>query len=249
MSIYLFNRIFIKNLYGVQNMKPVIAMPEIGNGFFRNYLKNKYIKAVEKAGGSVKIIPWGSEGQRSETARQYDGLILPGGADINPAMYGMEKNEKCGAQHPQRDALEPALLKEFLRLDKPVLGICRGMQMLNVCFGGTMHQDIKGISKVNHSDFLKRVNGCHTVAITRGTLLESIVNTDSLKVNSLHHQAADRIGDGLVVAAVSEDGFTESLVATGYRFCLGVQWHPEHMASAHPVHQQIITAFTDSCKK
>ena len=229
-------------------MKPVIAMPEMGDGLFRKYMKSKYVQAVEKAGGKVEWIAWGSASQANHIAEKYDGLLLPGGDDINPSMYGAEKSEKCGKQHPQRDELEPALFNAFLNSGKPILGICRGMQMINVCMGGTMHQDIKEISKVNHSEFLKRKKGNHIVTITDDTKLKNIVDCQNLTVNSLHHQAVDKIGNKLIVAAVSEDGFVESVEHTEHKFCIGVQWHPEHMAQHNPIQQRIITEFVNQCK-
>lgn len=229
-------------------MKPVIAMPEMGNSLFRKYMKSKYVKAVEKAGGTVVWIDWAQTENTAEIADKYDGLLLPGGADINPSLYGDEKSEKCGESHPQRDALEPLLLKAFLKKEKPVLGICRGSQMMNVVFGGTLHQDIKDISQANHSDFFGRKKGNHTVNIEKGSLLYSIVNTTGLTVNSLHHQAADKVADSLVPVAYSQDGFVEAVECPEYDFCLGVQWHPEHMAATNPVQQKIITAFVQRCR-
>ena len=230
-------------------MKPIIAMPQMEAGLMGDYMKNKYVLAVESAGGQVKWIPWGSGESAIQTAEGCDGLLLPGGDDINPAMYGMEKSDKCGKQNQERDELEPALFKAFFNAGKPILGICRGMQMINVCCGGTMQQDIKDAQKVKHIRFLKRKNGSHTVAIADGTLLKKITDSHNLTVNSLHHQAANKIGINLVVNAVSEDGFVEGLDHTQHPFCIGVQWHPEHMAQTVPVQQKIITEFVNRCKK
>lgn len=143
------------------------------------------------------------------------------------------------------DAAEPKLLRAFLAADKPVLGICRGIQVMNVVLGGTLYQDIKPFEHVPHNDHWAKV---HTVTVRRGTLLSRLLGQDTVLVNSQHHQAADRIAPELEIAALSEDGIVEALEKPDAHFCLGVQWHPEWLSDADPAQQGLFGAFVEACR-
>lgn len=229
-------------------MKPVIAIPQMGNDLFRQYMKSKYVGSLHRAGLNVRWIALDNMEQCITQLLQCDGLLLPGGADVHPHLYGQEPTEKCGKPHVLRDRAEPKMLEAFLATGKPILCICRGVQLLNVYQGGTLHQDIKDIQKCNHADFPSRSTGCHSVTLTPGTKLHAILG-DTATVNSLHHQAGDRIGDGLIVAAWSEDGFPEALEMENHPFCVGVQWHPEHMSKISPKQQAIFNVFAEAVTK
>lgn len=224
-------------------MKPVIAMPKLSNDPFRIYMKSKYVFSLWRAGARVRWIGNEHTEANRRSLLECDGLLMPGGVDIEPARYGQETDEKCGKIDLARDAAEWWMLEAFLPTKKPVLGICRGIQMLNVFQGGTLHQHID-----SHSDFKSRSTGCHKVHVTPGSILEGIVNAESLTVNSLHHQALDVLGKDLAVCAVSEDGIAEAVVHTGHPFLLGVQWHPEHMSRKDPIQMRIFHAFVNACK-
>ena len=224
-------------------MKPVIAMPKLANDPFRIYMKSKYVFSLWRTGARVRWIrPENTESTR-KALLECDGLLMPGGVDIEPARYGQKTEEKCGKIDLARDAAEWWMLETFLPTGKPVLGICRGVQMLNVFQGGTLHQHIE-----NHSDFKSRSNGCHKVNIVPGTLLEQILGTDSFTVNSLHHQAVNSLGQDLETAAVSQEGIVEAVVHTRHPFCIGVQWHPEHMSRTDPIQRKLFEAFIAACK-
>ena len=137
------------------------------------------------------------------------------------------------------------LLRAFLAADKPVLGICRGIQVMNVVLGGTLYQDIKPFAHVPHNDHWAKV---HTVTVRRGTKLEQILGQDTVLVNSQHHQAVDRIAPGLTLAALSEDGIVEAIEKPDAKFCLGVQWHPEWLSAADPAMQDLFDAFAAACR-
>lgn len=225
-------------------MKPVIAMPKLSNDPFRIYMKSKYVLSLWRSGARVRwISPENTDTNRS-TLLQCDGLLMPGGVDIEPARYGQEQSEQCGKIDLARDAAEWWMLEAYLPTGKPVLGICRGIQMLNVFQGGTLHQHIP-----DHSDFKSRSIGCHKVNVIPGSKLEQIVNAGQLTVNSLHHQAVDSLGKDLEAAAVSDDGIVEAVIHTRHPFCLGVQWHPEHMSKHDPLQQRIFDTFVLTCKK
>ena len=128
---------------------------------------------------------------------------------------------------------------------KPVLGICRGIQVMNVVLGGTLYQDIKPFEHVPHNDHWAKV---HTVTVRRGTLLSCLLGQDTVLVNSQHHQAADRIAPELEIAALSEDGIVEALEKPDAHFCLGVQWHPEWLSDADPAQQGLFGAFVEACR-
>ena len=223
-------------------MKPVIAMPKLSNDPFRIYMKSKYVFSLWRSGARVRWIPWDNTEKARTALLKCDGLLMPGGIDIEPSRYGQKRCEQCGETDPKRDEAEWWMLTAFLPTNKPVLCICRGIQILNVFQGGTLHQHIP-----SHSDFKSRSTGCHKVNVVPGTMLEQIVNTSELTVNSLHHQAVDLLGQDLQTAAVSEDGIVEAVVHTSHPFCLATQWHPEHMSHGDLLQQKIFDSFVQAC--
>lgn len=230
-------------------MKPVIAIPQMGNDLFRKYMKSKYQKSLERAGADVKWIELDDIEKAVSKTLSCDGLLLPGGADINPKMYGEEKSEKCGTPNEIRDNAEPVIFREFLKTNKPILAICRGIQLINVCNDGTLFQDIKDVQKCKHMDFFSRAGSIHTVSIDKNSMLYGILESDKINVNSMHHQAINKVGEGFIVSAQSEDGFTEAIELQNHPFCIGVQWHPEHMSKKSAEQRKIFSFFVSACKK
>jgi len=224
-------------------MKPVIAMPKLSNDPFRIYMKSKYVFSLWRSGARVRWIRPENTEQNRRLLLECDGLLMPGGVDIEPARYGQETSTECGKIDLARDETEWWILETFLPTKKPVLGICRGIQMLNVFLGGTLHQHIP-----NHSDFKSRSKGCHRVHIRPNTMLADLLNQEEITVNSLHHQAVDVPGTDLAVCAVSEDGIIEAVAHTNHPFCLGVQWHPEHMSRNNGLQQRIFDVFVQKCR-
>lgn len=225
----------------------IIAMPQMGHDLFRKYMKSKYVSSLRRAGASVRWIDPDDPQKAAEEAVACDGLLLPGGADIDPHLYGQEPTEKCGKPNVLRDAAEPLIFKRMLEAGKPILGICRGMQLMNVCLGGTLIQDISDTQCCSHSRFMSRSKGEHHVTLSPGSRLHSILGDKTL-VNSLHHQVVDELGKGLTAVAVCEDGYTEGIEYADSPFCLAVQWHPEHMSHRHPAQQALFNAFVEACR-
>ena len=224
-------------------MKPVIAMPKLSNDPFRIYMKSRYVISLWRSGARVRWIGNEDTEENRRSLLECDGLLMPGGVDIEPARYGQETQEKCGKIDLSRDAMEWWILDTFLPTGKPVLGICRGIQMLNVFQGGTLHQHIDG-----HSDFKSRSTGFHKVSVVPGSRLDEILQKQLLTVNSLHHQVVDALGKDLVVCAKSEDGYIEAVEHSAHPFCLGVQWHPEHLSARRPDQQKIFDHFVSLCR-
>jgi len=156
-----------------------------------------------------------------EYAREIDGLILTGGDDIDPELYGERKEKACGVVHRLRDEFEISLTNEMLLLDKPILGICRGMQVINVTLGGTLWQDI---DVTNHADTSCFV---HSHEVLLSGRLRDIIGCDTILTNSYHHQSVKSLGMGLTAVAFSADGHIEAVWGKDYSFLCGVQWHPE----------------------
>ena len=230
-------------------MKPVIAIIELGPGLFRMYMKSKYVSALKAAGAELRWLDPGNPQAAAREAVRCDGLVIPGGDDVNPALYGQTVSGVCGQINPVRDSIDPVVLKAFLETGKPILGICRGEQILNVVLGGTLHQDIKGFQKITHSDFKSRSRGCHSVSVLPGSQLHGILGTDKITVNSLHHQAVDMPAQGITVSAVSPDGIVEAFEVPEHPFCIGVQWHPEFLTKRHDHAGKLLRAFVDACSE
>lgn len=227
-------------------MSIIIAMPRMSTDPELTVAQSKYPESLARAGAEVRWIDLHDPEQAVQEALLCDGLLLPGGGDLDPVLYGQERIPACGEPNLLRDAAEPLLLRAFLAADKPVLGICRGIQVLNVVLGGSLYQDIKPFEHVPHNDHWAKV---HTVTVRRDTLLSRILQQDTVLVNSQHHQAADRLAPGLVLSALSEDGIVEGIEKPDARFCLGVQWHPEWLSEADPAMQGLFNAFVDACKE
>ena len=227
-------------------MRVVIAMPRMSTNPEPTVAQSKYIESLARAGAGMRWVELNDPEQAVQDALTCDGLLLPGGGDMDPKFYGQERIPACGEPNLLRDAAEPLLLRAFLAADKPVLGICRGIQVLNAVLGGDLYQDIKPFEHLPHNGHWAKV---HTVTVRRGTLLSSILGQDTVLVNSQHHQAVDRVAPGFTLAALSEDGIVEAIEKPDARFCLGVQWHPEWLSDADPAMQGLFDAFVNACSK
>lgn len=227
-------------------MRVVIAMPRMSTDPEPTVAQSKYIESLARAGAGMRWVELSDPEQAVQDALTCDGLLLPGGGDMDPKFYGQARIPACGEPNLLRDAAEPLLLRAFLAADKPVLGICRGIQVMNAVLGGDLYQDIKPFEHLPHNGHWAKV---HTVTVRRGTLLSRILGQDIVLVNSQHHQAVDRVAPGFTLAALSEDGIVEAIEKPDARFCLGVQWHPEWLSDADPAMQGLFDAFVNACSK
>ena len=227
-------------------MRVVIAMPRMSTDPEPTVAHSKYMESLARAGAGMRWVELSDPEQAVQDALTCDGLLLPGGGDMDPKFYGQARIPACGEPNLLRDAAEPLLLRAFLAADKPVLGICRGIQVMNAVLGGDLYQDIKPFEHLPHNDHWAKV---HTVTVRRGTLLSRILGQDTVLVNSQHHQAVDRVAPGFTLAALSEDGIVEAIEKPDAGFCLGVQWHPEWLSDADPAMQSLFDAFVNACSK
>jgi gamma-glutamyl-gamma-aminobutyrate hydrolase PuuD len=183
-------------------------------------LMSAYVEATAAAGAVPVLLPPVDPANAADAVAAVDAVIVTGGADVDPTSYGQERAEGTDQPRVDRDAWEAAVLDAALDADKPVLAICRGVQLLNVVRGGTLHQHVEG-HRPQPGQFLPT-----RVEITMGSQLAGIVG-EEVEVPCSHHQAIDAVGAGLAVTARAGDGTVEGLELEGRRFVVGVQWHPE----------------------
>jgi putative glutamine amidotransferase len=240
------------------------------------YLSQAYVKAVQEASGLPVILP-GCTGQKEMTGllRLIQGLILSGGGDVDPVYFSEEPLPGLGEIDPARDIFELNFTRLALTAGIPVLGICRGMQVLNIAFGGSVYQDMftqvkeRPVSRLGtqadqgKSDFLPghqvlseasclehyqkapRRYPTHKVKIAAGTILARIFGVTELRVNSFHHQAVHQLAPGFIVSALAVDGIIEGIESINHSFVLGLQWHPENLEE----HRVLFRALIKACKK
>lgn len=212
-------------------------------------LRQNYADVITASGGIPVPLP-----HEPEIASSYcnllDGLVVTGGAfDVDPSMFGATSRHETVITKDRRTTFEKNITEEMLKVDKPVLGICGGQQLLHVILGGTLIQHIPDevTDPLEHEQPNPRTEAGHDVAVKPGTLLHRIVGTTTLPVNSAHHQAAKDISDNIIVNATASDGVIEGIEDNRYRFCLGVQWHPEYLISDGD--KKIFNAFIEEASK
>jgi putative glutamine amidotransferase len=187
-------------------------------------LPASYADAVSMAGGEPVLLPTGSVS--ADVVARLDGLVLAGGADVDPARYGEEPGEHTTVTRPDRDASEVAVLQAALDRDLPLLAICRGMQLLNVVLGGTLLQHLPDVPGTEPHQLGLGLYAERKIRTAPGTALDALIGPTPT-VNCHHHQALDRIASALTPSAWADDGVVEGVEAEDRRFCLAVQWHPE----------------------
>ena len=197
---------------------------------------NDYVRALLTAGFGREEIVLLAPGQTP--AEAFDGVVLGGGVDVDPIRYGQTARPKANVEVDlQRDATDLAVFGRAWREQAPILGICRGLQVVNVALGGTLVQDLPTVrpSEVEHQRRPRnRTRRDHTVRIAPGTRLRALAGAGEIAVNSRHHQAIDRVASGLAVSAMAPDGTIEGVETPGERWCVAVQWHPENLADDPP---------------
>jgi len=216
-------------------MKPKILIPlalsDEPKESPRYFARTAYASSIERAGGIPLFISRPSVEDIVELAGLMDGLLLMGGVDPHPRLYGEEVLPACGQIDEERDRVELALCAIAISKRIPVLGLCRGLQIINIHFGGTLYQDLPSqfSSAVTHESHatLERKKLVHTVELVPDTILSGILGKSPMEVNSIHHQGIKKLGQGLRISAQSPDGLIEGIEHTKLPFCVATQWHPE----------------------
>jgi putative glutamine amidotransferase len=212
----------------------------------------KYIYAVKKAGGIPLVIPTGTEQLAEDWITICDGIILSSGEDIDPFSYHQEPSPKMQQTNAKRDVLEMALVQLAIKNHKPILGICRGITMLNVALGGTLYQDIETNipGALNHYQKAERPEPTHSINVNKNSWLYKVLNSSCLRVNSFHHQAINQLASSLKKVAESPDGVIEAVESNkDNQIMIGIQWHPEEMASENKWMQHLFDEFINECSR
>lgn len=234
-------------------MKPTIgitASKELGKEHY--VIQQADTEAIVQAGGLPVMLPHLlADKEIDQIAERLDGLYAAGGNDVDPTLFGEEPHPGLGTVIPSRDAFELALIHKMLELNKPILAICRGTQILNVAVGGDMYQDLstqKEGDLLQHQQKAPKFHGLHFVDIPEGSLLHRLVGVTRLKVNSRHHQANRTVPASFLISGTASDGVIEAIESKEHHFVLGLQWHPENMAVAGDgPSRAIFNGFVNAC--
>lgn len=216
-------------------------------------INEAYANAIKNCGGELRMFETTEE--IDAAIDQADGVLLPGGVDVNPGLYGEERRVETQPPHNERDRFEMYLLERAIEKRIPILGICRGLQVINVKQGGTLYQDIEkempgSIRHDWHHDeegkAISRSQLTHSVSIQEGSEVHAILQQGKVEVNSLHHQGIKDLGKGLVASGHSLDGLIEAIEMPDYPYLIGVQWHPEELCS-DPLWDGFMRNFVEVC--
>ncbi len=222
----------------------------------RAYVNSAYLLAVQAAGGvPVPIPPPLDDRARDGLLAALDGYLLTGGGDLDPAIFNEPPHPTLYEVAPARDRLELALVRHAMEAKKPLLAVCRGIQVLNVALGGSLFQDVETdpgtqIQHQQEKDGKPRNEPTHPVKVVARSRLAQVLGTTELRVNSMHHQAVKALGRGLVPVAFAPDMIIEGVeLEESDRFVLGVQWHPEELTDRDPSARRLFSALIDACRQ
>lgn len=232
-------------------MKPRIGLttsPSLHENRFMEALERAYVTAIVQAGGVPFLLPVLDPGEIPTVAECLDGIFFTGGGDVDPTRYGAPESPHAAGVDAGRDAYELALARHGIERGFPMLGICRGCQVLNVAMGGTLVGHLPEVTDQDHCARERFAETVHTVDVRPGSRLHAVVGLTRVGVNSLHHQAVDRLGQGLVAVARADDGTIEALEGAGSCRVLGVQWHPE-LLPAEPGHAELFGWLVDEAAR
>ena len=225
-----------------------------GAGFGETYvLSRRYVDAVQDAGGVPVIVPHNlAESALWRLFERLDGLLLTGGGDVDPAVYGETQHPSVVEVYPDRDRVEMALARWGIEHDKPCLAICRGIQVLNVALGGSLVQDISeqvpdALEHRFDYDTVPRDYLAHPVKIAADSHLARVMRVEVAQTNSWHHQSIKQVGAHLRVTGYAPDGVIEAAEVPGKRFAIAVQWHPEWMYDNYPEHKRLFEGLVQAC--
>jgi putative glutamine amidotransferase len=234
------------------------AIDGIPKGLPESWVMNqRYFVAATIVGGVPWMIPLldDDEDTLREIYERLDGILIPGGVDMDPATFGEERHPKLGAVDPARDRVELQLTNWAIEDRKPLLGLCRGAQVINVALGGTLYQDIatQWPEAIKHDYFptagFERDHLAHEVTLTGGSRLRAVMERPTLMVNSMHHQGIKTIAPSLLPSAIAPDGLIEAVEATNDHFLVGVQWHPEVFELSDPHTRHLFHEFASSARR
>ena len=233
-------------------MKPIVGvMPLWDDEKDSIWMLPGYLDGLNQAGGLPIIFPFTADEQELEQlVNRCDGFLFTGGHDVSPALYHETPMEGLVDSCPKRDAMESVVLRMALERDMPVLGICRGIQFINACLGGSLWQDIptQHPSETEHHQAPPYDKPCHAVTVEKDSPLRDCLDVDSLPVNSCHHQAIKELAPALKAMAFSPDGLVEAAYMPGKKFLWAVQWHPEFLYQTDAPSRAIFQAFTDAMR-
>lgn len=236
----------------MSSFTPIIAILPAIDDEKTATLQSTYTSAIENSGGIPIIIPYT---ENEEALNRYieicDGVLFTGGCDIEPRIFGEEVRDTCGKIQVSRDTLELAFFKKAFTHKKPIMGICRGIQLINVALGGTLFQDIptECPSKISHQQTEPKTLPSHSVKIISDTPLMELIGKEKMTANSFHHQAIKALGEGLRVMAYSNDGIIEAVYYNGEAYVRGYQWHPELLCTSDDDSKALFDNFIEHSKK
>lgn len=231
--------------------KPIIGvMPLFDEEKKSIWMLPEYFEGIQFAGGIPLMLPRSiTPDDFTEIDKHIDGYLFTGGQDISPELYNEAKTPQCGKIDYERDSLEKIVFNT-IKYKKPILGICRGLQLINVLLGGTLYQDIPTQlnKKIEHQMTAPYDRAVHNVHITEDSMLFDIVKSPTLGVNSYHHQGIKDLAPSLTPSAVSDDGLIEAVESSDGSFLLALQWHPEFSFKTDDASAKIFNCFVNGCK-
>ena len=230
--------------------KPIAGILSSVDGERKTELYHSYVSAVERSGGVPLILPYTeNEDTLDQFVRICDGFLFSGGGDVDPALYGEPVRAGCGKIQRYRDEMELRIFHKARLAGKPILGICRGIQLINVALGGTLYQDIP--SELNtgilHRQTEPKERPSHKIRVRKGTPLYDLIGGEFVAGNSFHHQAIKTLGKGLEIMATAEDGVTEAVFLPGKPYLRAYQWHPERLLDFNQQNRDLFLDWIRAC--